>query len=102
MQYSYSEFKTIGLYYRSPNINEEDNTKIQNAVKEVKISREHRGSTGGAQGEHRGSTGGAQGEHRGSTGGAQGEHRGSTGRAQGEHQRFPFLMQDNSRTQHVS
>ena len=26
---------TIGLVYRSPNINEEDNTKIQNATKEV-------------------------------------------------------------------
>ena len=26
---------TIGLVYRSPNINEEDNTKIQNAIKEV-------------------------------------------------------------------
>ena len=26
---------TIGLVYRSPNINEEDNTKIQNAMKEV-------------------------------------------------------------------
>ena len=26
---------TIGLVYRIPNINEEDNTKIQNAVKEV-------------------------------------------------------------------
>ena len=26
---------TIGLLYRSPNINEEDNTKIQNAIKEV-------------------------------------------------------------------
>ena len=25
----------IGLLYRSPNINEEDNTKIQNAIKEV-------------------------------------------------------------------
>ena len=26
---------TIGLVYRRPNINEEDNTKIQNAIKEV-------------------------------------------------------------------
>ena len=26
---------TIGLVYRSPNINEEDNTKIQNAIKEI-------------------------------------------------------------------
>ena len=26
---------TIGLVYRSPNINEEDNTKIKNAIKEV-------------------------------------------------------------------
>ena len=26
---------TIGLVYRSPNINVEDNTKIQNAIKEV-------------------------------------------------------------------
>ena len=26
---------TIGLVYRSPNINEKDNTKIQNAIKEV-------------------------------------------------------------------
>ena len=26
---------TIGLVYRSPNINEEDNTKMQNAIKEV-------------------------------------------------------------------
>ena len=26
---------TIGLVYRSPNIKEEDNTKIQNAIKEV-------------------------------------------------------------------
>ena len=26
---------TIGLVYRSPNINEEDNRKIQNATKEV-------------------------------------------------------------------
>ena len=26
---------TTGLVYQSPNINEEDNTKIQNAVKEV-------------------------------------------------------------------
>ena len=26
---------TVGLVYRSPNINEEDNTKIQNAIKEV-------------------------------------------------------------------
>ena len=26
---------TIGLVYRSPNINEEDNTEIQNAIKEV-------------------------------------------------------------------
>ena len=26
---------TIGLVYRSQNINEEDNTKIQNAIKEV-------------------------------------------------------------------
>ena len=26
---------TIGLVYRSPNINEEDNTKTQNAIKEV-------------------------------------------------------------------
>ena len=26
---------TVGLVYRSPNINEEDNTKIQNTVKEV-------------------------------------------------------------------
>ena len=26
---------TIGLVYRSPNINEEDNTKVQNAIKEV-------------------------------------------------------------------
>ena len=26
---------TIGLVYRSPNINEEDNTKLQNAIKEV-------------------------------------------------------------------
>ena len=26
---------TIGLVYRSPNINEEDNTKIQNTIKEV-------------------------------------------------------------------
>ena len=26
---------TIGLVYRSPNINEEDNTKIHNAIKEV-------------------------------------------------------------------
>ena len=26
---------TIGLVYRSPNINEHDNTKIQNAIKEV-------------------------------------------------------------------
>ena len=26
---------TIGLVYRSTNINEEDNTKIQNAIKEV-------------------------------------------------------------------
>ena len=26
---------TIGLFYQSPNINEEDNTKIQNAIKEV-------------------------------------------------------------------
>ena len=26
---------TIGLVYRSPNINEDDNTKIQNATKEV-------------------------------------------------------------------
>ena len=42
---------TIGLVYRSPNINEEDNTKIQNAIKEVskrecitmEISREYRG-----------------------------------------------------------
>ena len=25
----------IGLVYRSPNINKEDNTKIQNAIKEV-------------------------------------------------------------------
>ena len=27
---------TIGLVYRSPNINEEDNTKIKNAIKEVR------------------------------------------------------------------
>ena len=27
---------TIGLVYRSPNINKEDNTKIQNAIKEVR------------------------------------------------------------------
>ena len=26
---------TIGLVYRSPNINEEDNTKMQNAIKEI-------------------------------------------------------------------
>ena len=26
---------TVGLVYRNPHINEEDNTKIQNAVKEV-------------------------------------------------------------------
>ena len=26
---------TIGLVYRSPNINKEDNTKIKNAIKEV-------------------------------------------------------------------
>ena len=26
---------TVGLVYRSPNINEEDNTKIKNAIKEV-------------------------------------------------------------------
>ena len=26
---------TVGLVYRSPNVNEEDNTKIQNAIKEV-------------------------------------------------------------------
>ena len=26
---------TIGLVYRSPNINKEDNTKLQNAIKEV-------------------------------------------------------------------
>ena len=26
---------TIGLVYQSPNINEDDNTKIQNAIKEV-------------------------------------------------------------------
>ena len=26
---------TIGLFYRRPNINEEDNTKTQNAIKEV-------------------------------------------------------------------
>ena len=26
---------TIGLVYRSPNINEVDNTKIKNAIKEV-------------------------------------------------------------------
>ena len=26
---------TIGLVYRSPNINEEDNAKIQNSIKEV-------------------------------------------------------------------
>ena len=26
---------TIGLVYRSPNINEQDNTKLQNAIKEV-------------------------------------------------------------------
>ena len=26
---------TIGLVYRSPNINEEDNTKIQNAIKKL-------------------------------------------------------------------
>ena len=25
----------IGLFYRSPNISEEDNTKIQNTIKEV-------------------------------------------------------------------
>ena len=30
---------TIGLVYRSPNINEEDNTKIQNAIKEVSKGR---------------------------------------------------------------
>ena len=36
MQNSFRKFKlTIGLVYRSPNINEEDNTKIQNAIKEV-------------------------------------------------------------------
>ena len=38
---------TIGLVYRSPNINEEDNTKIQNAIQEVSkgecTSREYRG-----------------------------------------------------------
>ena len=26
---------TIGLVYRSPNVNEDDDTKIQNAIKEV-------------------------------------------------------------------
>ena len=26
---------TIGIFYQSPNINEEDDTKIQNAIKEV-------------------------------------------------------------------
>ena len=31
---------TVGLVYRSPNINEEDNTKIKNAIKE--FSREYR------------------------------------------------------------
>ena len=36
MQNSFRKFKlTIRLVYRSPNINEEDNTKIQNAIKEV-------------------------------------------------------------------
>ena len=36
MQNSFRKFKIkIGLVYRSPNINEEDNTKIQNAIEEV-------------------------------------------------------------------
>ena len=36
MQCSYRRLNiTIGLVYRSPNISKEDNTKIQNAIKEV-------------------------------------------------------------------
>ena len=70
---------TIGLIYRSPNINEEYNTKIQNAIKEVSkgeciimgdfnnghIQRESLESTGGAD------------------------------------QQFLFLFQDSYLTQHV-
>ena len=35
MQNCFRKFKIIGLVYRSPNINKEDNTKLQNAIKEV-------------------------------------------------------------------
>ena len=34
---------TIGLVYRSPNTNEEDNTKMQNAIKEVSKVKCHNG-----------------------------------------------------------
>ena len=35
MQYSYRKFNIFELIYRNPNINEKDNTKLQNAINEV-------------------------------------------------------------------
>ena len=78
MQNSFRKFK-IGLVYRSPNINEEDNTNIKNAIKEVskgeciimwKINHGH----------------------------IQWKSLESTG---GEDQQFLFLNQDSFLTQHV-
>ena len=70
---------TIGLVYQSPNINEEDNSKIQNAIKEVSkgeciiIGNFHHGNI-------------------------QWKYLESTG---GEDQQFIFLIQDSFLTQHM-
>ena len=70
---------TIGLVYRSPNINEEDNTKVQNAIKEV------------SKGE-----GIIMGDF--NHGHIQWKSLESTG---GEDQQFLFLIQDSFLAQHV-
>ena len=67
----------IGLVYRNPNINEEDNTKIQNAIKVV--------SKGIIMGDF-------------SHGHIQWKSLESTG---GEDQQFLFLIQESFLTQHV-
>ena len=69
----------IGLVYRSPNISEEDNTKIQNAIKEV--SKKECIIMGDFYHGH-----------------IQWKSLESTG---GEDQQFLFLIQDSFLTQHV-
>ena len=70
---------TIGLVYRSPNINEDDNTKIQNTIKEV--SKGECSIIGDLNHGH-----------------IQWKSLESTG---GEDQQFLFLIQDSFLTQHV-